>query len=250
MICVGMMSVTLVCDNNFRRYLIRRKNTIKENVMFKFIKELIESFKEGIEEGKAELKAEEQAEYEAVEGLISKFKEQGKPTLENLSLALSCPFRSVLTSGEPIRLMEFGQLNEKGVKSLRKLLKRDFGIKDATDVSNVLEELEDAHAEEHNLARSVFLSGLNLYVLTSSVDVGYIAFEEIEELCREEISFISSHVDSWQQFGELFMEGECINNAVGRLFLKKNMQLLLKEETSPWCIFSWESISNVLDAEN
>ncbi len=218
--------------------------------MFKFIKELIESFKEGIKESKAELKAEEQAEYQAVHELISKFKQQGKPTLENLSLALSCPFRSVLTSGEPIRLMEFGQLKEKEVESLRKLLKRDFEIKDATDVFNVLEELEDAHDEEDNLSRSVFLSGLNLYILTSSVEVGYIAFEEIEELCREEISFISSHVDSWQQFGELFMEGECINNAAGRLFLKKNIQLLLKEETSPWYIFSWESIQNVLGTEN
>lgn len=250
MICVGMMSVTLVCDNNFRRYLIRRKNTIKENVMFKFIKELIESFKEGIEEGKAELKAEEQAEYEAVEGLISKFKEQGNPTLENLFLALSCPFRSVLTLGEPIRLMEFGHLEEKEVESLRKLLKRDFGIKDAADVSNVLEELEDAHDKEDNLARSVFLSGLNLYILTSAVEVGYITFEEIEDFCNEEVSFISSHVDSWQQFGELFMEGECINNAIGRLFLKKNIQLLLKKKTSPWCIFSWESISNVLKTKS
>ncbi|WP_455063374.1 hypothetical protein [Prevotella fusca] len=218
--------------------------------MFKFIKELIESFKEGIEEGKAELKAEEQAEYEAVEGLISKFKEQGNPTLENLFLALSCPFRSVLTLGEPIRLMEFGHLEEKEVESLRKLLKRDFGIKDAADVSNVLEELEDAHDEEDNLARSVFLSGLNLYILTSAVEVGYITFEEIEDFCNEEVSFISSHVDSWQQFGELFMKGECINNAIGRLFLKKNIQLLLKKKTSPWCIFSWESISNVLDAES
>lgn len=218
--------------------------------MFKFIKELIESFKEGIEEGKAELKAEEQAEYEAVEGLISKFKEQGNPTLENLFLALSCPFRSVLTLGEPIRLMEFGHLEEKEVKSLRKLLKRDFGIKDAADVSNVLEELEDAHDEEDNLARSVFLSGLNLYILTSAVEVGYITFEEIEDFCNEEVSFISSHVDSWQQFGELFMKGECINNAIGRLFLKKNIQLLLKKKTSPWCIFSWENISNVLDTES
>ncbi|WP_244148570.1 DUF1266 domain-containing protein [Prevotella fusca] len=245
-----MMSVILVCDNNFRRYLIRRKNTIKENVMFKFIKELIESFKEGIEEGKAELKAEEQAEYEAVEGLISKFKEQGNPTLENLFLALSCPFRSVLTLGEPIRLMEFGHLEEKEVESLKKLLKRDFGIKDAADVSNVLEELEDAHDEEDNLARSIFLSGLNLYILTSAVEVGYITFEEIEDFCNEEVSFISSHVDSWQQFGELFMKGECINNAIGRLFLKKNIQLLLKKKTSPWCIFSWESISNVLKTKS
>ncbi len=218
--------------------------------MFKFIKELIESFKEGIEEGKAELKAEEQAEYEAVEGLISKFKEQGNPTLENLFLALSCPFRSVLTLGEPIRLMEFGHLEEKEVESLKKLLKRDFGIKDAADVSNVLEELEDAHDEEDNLARSVFLSGLNLYILTSAVEVGYITFEEIEDFCNEEVSFISSHVDSWQQFGELFMKGECINNAIGRLFLKKNIQLLLKKKTSPWCIFSWESISNVLKTKS
>lgn len=218
--------------------------------MFKFIKEIIESFKEGITEGKAELEAEKQAEYEAVEGLISKFKEQGNPTLENLFLALSCPFRSVLTLGEPIRLMEFGHLEEKEVESLRKLLKRDFGIKDAADVSNVLEELEDAHDEEDNLARSVFLSGLNLYILTSAVEVGYITFEEIEDFCNEEVSFISSHVDSWQQFGELFMKGECINNAIGRLFLKKNIQLLLKKKTSPWCIFSWESISNVLDTES
>ncbi|AKU70643.1 DUF1266 domain-containing protein [Prevotella fusca JCM 17724] len=218
--------------------------------MFKFIKELIESFKEGIEEGKAELKAEEQAEYEAVEGLISKFKEQGNPTLENLFLALSCPFRSVLTLGEPIRLMEFGHLEEKEVESLKKLLKRDFGIKDAADVSNVLEELEDAHDEEDNLARSIFLSGLNLYILTSAVEVGYITFEEIEDFCNEEVSFISSHVDSWQQFGELFMKGECINNAIGRLFLKKNIQLLLKKKTSPWCIFSWESISNVLKTKS
>ena len=218
--------------------------------MFKFIKEIIESFKEGVTEGKAELEAEKQAEYEAVHGLISKFKEQGNPTLENLFLALSCPFRSVLTLGEPIRLMEFGHLEEKEVESLKKLLKRDFGIKDAADVSNVLEELEDAHDEEDNLARSVFLSGLNLYILTSAVEVGYITFEEIEDFCNEEVSFISSHVDSWQQFGELFMKGECINNAIGRLFLKKNIQLLLKKKTSPWCIFSWESISNVLDAES
>lgn len=136
------------------------------------------------------------------------------------------------------------------MESLRKLLKRDFGIKDAADVSNVLEELEDAHDEEDNLARSVFLSGLNLYILTSAVEVGYITFEEIEDFCNEEVSFISSHVDSWQQFGELFMKGECINNAIGRLFLKKNIQLLLKKKTSPWCIFSWESISNVLDTES
>ena len=216
--------------------------------MFKFFKEIIESFKEGVEEGRAELESERQSEYNATHGAVSKVKRQGLPTVENLALALSCPFRSVLTSGFPIRLMEFGRLADDEMRRLRKLLKRDFGIRDAADVSSVLEELEEAHDEEDNLPRSIFLAGLNLYILTSAVDVGYLPFCKVEPLCREKINFISTNVVSWQQFGLLFMEGECINNVIGRRFLKKSIRSLLVEESSPWCIFPWESISKALDS--
>ena len=192
--------------------------------MFKFFKEIIESFKEGVEEGRAELESERQSEYNATHGAVSKVKRQGLPTVENLALALSCPFRSVLTSGFPIRLMEFGRLADDEMRRLRKLLKRDFGIRDAADVSSVLEEL------------------------ASAVDVGYLPFCKVEHLCREKINFISTNVVSWQQFGLLFMEGECINNAIGRRFLKKSIRSLLVEESSPWCIFPWESISKALDS--
>lgn len=217
----------------------------KNHVMFKFVRELIESFKEGVAEGKSELESERLAEYAPYEAAL-KVREQCSPTVENLALALSCPFRSVLTSGVPLRLMEFGHLGGSEVESLRKLLRRDFGLDDAAGVSNALDALEEAHDEEGNLARSVFLAGIDLYVLTSAVEVGYLSFHEVEALCRDKINFISIHADSWRQFGQLFMEGECINNFIGRRFLKKSVQSLLEEDTSPWRIFSWESIPWVL----
>lgn len=215
--------------------------------MFRFIKEIVDSFKEGVAEGKAELENERKVACDIADNTVLKVKAQDGPTIENLALALSCPFRSVLTSGVPMRLMEFGYLESGEVESLRKLLRRDFELNDGSDVSNVLDVLVEAHDEEDYMARSVFLAGLSLYILTSAVDVGYLSFHEVEPLCREKLSFISTHVVSWQQFGLLFMEGECINNAIGRWFLRRGVRSLLEEDVSPWRIFLWESVSKALD---
>lgn len=212
--------------------------------MFKFIKELIGAVKEGIAEGQAEYETEKKAKQKASSEAIAKAREQVAPTIENASIALSCPFRSVLTTGDDMRLIEFGWLSESEKKDFRKVLKRDFGLEQADDVSRVIYTIEEAYSDEESLERSVFLAGLNLYILTSVVEVGYQSFSEVENHCRKLIDKIcnDAHVESWQHFASLFMEGECINNAVGRKFLNKNIKSLLENESSPWRVFSWEKI--------
>lgn len=212
--------------------------------MFKYIKELIEAIKEGLTEGEAEYEAEKRAQSQVDSEAIQKVKQQDEPTIENVSIALSCPFRSLLTSGSVMRLLEFGWLTDNERKSFKKILKRDFGLKDSDDVFQVMDALDESYGDDESLERSVFLAGLNLYVLTSAVEVEYLSFSDVESLCSKQIGMIckDAHVESWAHYASLFMEGECINNAIGRKFLKKNINSLLTEDSSPWQIFPWDKI--------
>lgn len=219
--------------------------------MFKFLKELVDAAKEGLEEGREEARAELAAEKAAAEKVRKDIGEIKTPTLENVAIALSCPLRSVLTSGSELRLFRFNQLSEEERESLKKLLKRDFGITQQGDIEEVIEEWRSVHVLEGGLAERIFLASLNLYLLTSAVDVQYVDFSSVEALCERYASEIlyEEDVNSWEKFANLYMEGECINNFLGRRYLQKNIDSLLKDELSPWKLLRWEDMRGIIKTE-
>lgn len=208
--------------------------------MFGFLKELKDAVKEGIEEAKEELALEKEAENIIANQIAS----LETPSIENIAIALSCPFRSALTSGSDLRLFNFNQMTDTEKEDFKKLLYRDFKIEDEDTMNVALQEL-DAIIEDNSMPRTIFLAAMHIYILTSSAEVGFISFEDYKELCIRYIKEITSNttITSWKDFADQFMEGECINNVIGRQVLKSNIRLLLSEQNSPWVIFPWEKIS-------
>lgn len=213
--------------------------------MFKFLKEIKEAFHEGIEEGRAELAAEKEEEEtkEAAEKALYEALSNAVPTIEQMALALSCPYREILTDGSNLRLFAFGKLDPKEEKSFKDSLYRDFGIEDEESVEKAFKDADESFAKSE-ISHEVFRPALFLYVITSSADVGYIDFSDYEELSLACIRQITNNqaIRSWEDYGRIFMEEECINNILGRKFLQRSIDRLQAEENSPWNIFPWDKM--------
>lgn len=224
------------------------KNTIygRRGSMFKFFKEIKEAIKEGLEEAKAEVIAENEAKEEIQNRVLS----QEMPDIENISLALSCPFREMLTTGDNLRLFAFGQMDEKEKQSFRKLLYRDFEIQDEASMKQAIDKMDNMLNAE-GISNTVFRAAINIYIITSSADLGFITFADYQEKCQKNIEEITMNeaIDSWEAFAEQFMEGECINNTLGRKLLQSSMKKLLNEKDSPWVIFPWHKIISKMEEQ-
>lgn len=207
--------------------------------MFKFFKEIKEAIQEGIAEANEELAEEKKQEEEQEKQILS----LGNPSVENIAIAFSCPFRDVLTKGTVLRLFNFGMLSEDEKESFKSILYRDFKIKDAYSVKEALDSISES-VDGENDVHAVFLLAIKIYMITSSVEVGFISFADYEKCCKEYIRSIvcNDNVYSWESFGKAFMDGECINNILGRQVLKSSIRRLLTDKISPWIIFSWEQI--------
>ena len=199
-------------------------------MIIKCSKEIKEAIQEGIAEANEELAEEKKQEEEQEKQILS----LGNPSVENIAIAFSCPFRDVLTKGTVLRLFNFGMLSEDEKESFKSILYRDFKIKDAYSVKEALDSISES-VDGENDVHAVFLLAIKIYMITSSVEVGFISFADYEKCCKD-------NVYSWESFGKAFMDGECINNILGRQVLKSSIRRLLTDKISPWIIFSWEQI--------
>ncbi|MDY6028910.1 MAG: hypothetical protein SPI71_01425, partial [Acidaminococcaceae bacterium] len=90
--------------------------------------------------------------------------------------------------------------------------------------------------------KSVFINSILLYQITSGVDLGYASFDDYREECEQLIREIveNDSVNSWEDFSREFSDGDVINHAIGKKFISKASNKLLKVEDSPWTRYRWE----------
>ena len=218
--------------------------------MLKWFKEnIIEPLKEGIEEGKAELAAEKaekeklQKEFEATFETISQE--------EKLALALAAPFRCVATGQyvslfdideeeaqrKPPCLYQIGNLAEQDKKvlaELANLINRDFG---ATDQQTTLEPL---HSFKGELFPTIipetiaFHAAVITYLATGAADLGYISKEAALDEVRKVADLVRDHYPHWEAYGNDFLAGDYMNNALGKKILNRVVKNLLACPGSPW----------------
>ena len=214
--------------------------------MFQFLKEIKEAVKEGLKEAEEEVAAENAAQEQEYLRLC----EKEVPDLENMAIALSCPFREVLSEGSFLRLFQFGKMKETEKKSFQKLLYRDFEIHDQESLDLGLEKMNYL-VESNPESNAVFQAAMHLYMITSAVDLGFISFADYEEECKRWIREIvkDENIASWEDFAKEFMDGECVNNALGKKLLRKSIEKLLREKESPWLVFPWESMQTAFTQE-
>lgn len=218
--------------------------------MFKWFKEnIMAPIKEGIEEGKAELAAEKaekeqlQAEFEASFDQI--------PQAEKLALALATPFRCVATgqyvslfeieeeeaARKPACLYQIGHLGEQDKKVLSELadlLKRDFG---ASDQQTTLEALHNFKGELFPTIipeTIAFHSAIITYLATGAADLGYISKEAALDEVAKVTELVQDHYPHWEEYGKDFLEGDYMNNALGKKILSRVVKNLLECPGSPW----------------
>ena len=245
--------------------------------MFKFIREnIIEPIKAGVEEGKKELEEEKQAEKEKNIMAYEKIKDIAQN--EKFILGIAAPFRVVIfgdwftvfkedeksESEEiyyPFHLYTFGEENlvsTKQIKDMKAALKRDFGIDDGEssvkiakeflEKFTVLEKLDIGYTNLHQDNRKqlqALACCISAYILTSSVDVAYLAKEPALVILKEISLFVKENFSGWEDFGNNFLSGEelaNLNNKIGRKILHKYAGYLMKKEGSPWNNVSWSLI--------
>lgn len=205
--------------------------------MFQFLKEIKQAIMEGLEEAKEEIRHEE-AERKKEDDKRKEEKEAiySEPlSLEKLALALSCPMREILIPGDSARLFKFFALSDDDKKGAEKILKRDFDICDGESLAGSVLEFQE-------FEKSVFINSILLYQITSGVDLGYASFDDYREECEQLIREIveNDSVNSWEDFSREFSDGDVINHAIGKKFISKASNKLLKVEDSPWTRYRWE----------
>lgn len=206
--------------------------------------------KESLKEGYEEAKAEQQQELERYQTI-----KQAPITLEKKAIAYACPFRKVLMQShlgdQAPHLYQLGMLSEKEKAETKNLLERDFAIRGGETASKqtTIEELEvlltEAQAPDYSLVLTS--ASIQLYILTATVDVDYLTWEEIKAEAARLVEMIENETDthSWQQFADRFLAGEeqlGINNSLGRKLLKSRVQWLLTDEESPWKVVPWSAV--------
>lgn len=176
------------------------------------------------------------------------------PTFENTVLALSCPYRSFILSGEKNSLFQFGYVKEKEQQMLKKILKRYFSIVDEVtlrhyinSVKLIISQLEAKNIFFQDLR--VYMSSQVLFVISSSIDVGYVSFVNYISVCEEYVGSILSlpYVSNWSEFALAFMNGNLLNTSkFVRRRLERNITNLLKSNLSPWSMFDWNCIRSLM----
>ncbi len=244
--------------------------------MFKFFKELVDSFKEGIEEGKAEL-AQEKLEEEKQNEQWKKIDDLSLVSYdEKFGTALGAPFRSVFfgdwftlfksTEDDeyiPVHLYKFGEYQERERKQndLTKLMNRDFGITNSDSAKKVLASFftlgniskegtllegcpDDTEINWNMDEPSVkaLLAVVLSHITTASTDIGYLAKDDALKILSKVSEYAKEYYVGWEDFQRDFLLGEekvGLNNRVGRSIISKYIGYLNTKKGSPWRNIEW-----------
>lgn len=210
--------------------------------MFTFIKEIKQAISEGLEEAKEEIRREEEKrKKEEDKQNAERERIYSAPlSLEKLALAFSCPMREILIPGDSIRLFKFFALSDDDKNAARMVLERDFDIRDRESFARSVLEFQELDE------KSVFISSILLYQITTAVDLRYASLEEYREECKQLIQEIVERdsVNSWEEFSKEFVAGDVINHAIGKKIISRASNKLLQEKDSPWTRYQWEDVEN------
>jgi hypothetical protein len=135
-------------------------------------------------------------------------------------------------------------LTEQGATNLLELIQNDMPAQWESYLQEAKAQVsasDFAQAGREQHAMLVFWLGRVAYLLTTSAGLGYITKDEALRRLQPLIFAIKPLVHDWQQFADLFVEGDKLNgsNALGRKFLSSASQALLKEQRSPWLLQPW-----------
>lgn len=246
--------------------------------MFKFLKEIVDSFKEGIAEGKEELKQEAAAKENENQNDFAQIEAIAYD--EKFGTALGAPFRVVVfgdwftlfkssddDTTTPLHLYTFNEYpaKEKHEKELAKLMERDFDIHDTESCKSILasyfktanidtnqtilEGLTDPSVDEDMWDVSkegvpALICAVTSHIITASTDIGYITKNEALILLNKVNNYAKQNYNDWHTYADAFMLGDeniGLNNAAGRGVLKKFISYLKTKKGSPWNTISWNA---------
>ncbi|HHX14482.1 MAG TPA: DUF1266 domain-containing protein [Clostridiales bacterium] len=158
------------------------------------------------------------------------------PSLENLAVALACPFRAYFLDGPPERLYCLRITGEKQRNELVDWLALDFDIVRLDSLDRALEQVEEYEGV-------VFRNSIALYLLTSAVEIGLTTLDRCEDACRDHILAIAeAHIGNWYDFADAFMEGEDLIPFFSMKQLRDEVEYLLHDGSSPWRHIRWSEI--------
>lgn len=246
--------------------------------MFKFFKELVDSFKEGVAEAKEEMAQE------ATEEKIIKEKELQEvndipniPYAEKFGTALGAPFRVVIfgdwmtifnkaeeNEKYPVHLYTFGSYLQRAKyeKDLQQCIERDFDIIDNSSAIHTLSAFfthaglskQDTILENtyHRLGLDMWnldlpgvpavMASVLSHIISAATDSGYLEKQDALQILDKVIAYAKIHYDNWTDFETNFLIGEQnvgLNNSLGRSVLAKYTKFLSEKKGSPWQNIEW-----------
>ncbi len=197
----------------------------------------------GFLKGNKETEEEKQKRQEELKAVIDAHK--NNITLAHMAIAFSCPFRSDFSEGSDLRLFEFGTIEGKNLEKFKKVIFRDFDVEDAESLNSTLSDWESSLEDENDLETTIFIHSVYLYIITSAVELGYVKLEDYAEQVKSALKVIAlnDEVTSWNRFGELFVEGDYINDRdFQKRVFKDHCETLANSQNSPWGAFDWDKV--------
>lgn len=197
----------------------------------------------GFLKGNKETEEEKQKRQEELKAVIDANK--NNITLAHMAIAFSCPFRSDFSEGSDLRLFEFGTIEGKNLEKFKKVIFRDFDVEDAESLNSTLSDWESSLEDENDLETTIFIHSVYLYIITSAVELGYVKLEDYAEQVKSALKVIAlnDEVTSWNRFGELFVEGDYINDRdFQKRVFKDHCETLANSQNSPWGAFDWDKV--------
>ncbi len=192
---------------------------------------------------------EKQQKQEELKKVIESYK--NNITIENMAIAFSCPFRSDFTEGSDLRLFEFGAVEGKNLEKFKKVIFRDFDVMDADSLDSTLSDWESSLEEENDLETTIFIHSVYLYIITSAVELGYVDIKDYTQQVKLGLKVIAlnEEVTSWKRFGQLFVDGDYINDrAFHKRVFNEHCENLANSETSPWGVFEWKKVIQFIES--
>jgi hypothetical protein len=248
-----------------------------------FFSELKDAFREGVEEGREELAAEAAAKDAEMPEFLARI-----PLEEQFGVALAAPFRVsafndwfTIFKDEELTAEEFPKhlyaisdttlVSKSDLKMLKKVIARDFEIKDETSALWAIGQLftaaalpsqtefpyidgkEDAWAEwasifynsrlvDQDQRKNLLTLVVNMatHVIVASANVGYIAPQTALSLLGELSVFTKSLYGAdgtWAEYGACFLAANDtieLNDENGMKLLQGHIKHLLEKPGSPW----------------
>lgn len=214
--------------------------------MFKAIKNFFKEIKDELAEEAAEKAKADEEKLATILALPN--------SLERQAIALACPLRSffIMTEWPPLYLHQLGVLSDRQKVDLAKYLERDFDVTDEDSFHLALGKwvlgglawsLDDLEAFQDV---QTFHASVGLYLLTTSVDLGYVTFEDYQVLAAFLVQAIANRHQTWEEFAQAIEAEDFINHGLGKKILTKESQSLLAadNETSPWRLLAWSDLTH------